>query len=130
MPRCSPPCSTARRRRPTPGRTRSAPPCRPPPALAADRLLADYRPGVGNLAFARTGTPAAAARDQFVKFLDALLADARMGDDIATTNAHFRLSISEADFAAVRRNHRARAELTDIERVIGEPAVGIVARTE
>ena len=53
-----------------------------------------------------------------------------MGDDIAATNAHFRVSISEADFAAVRRNYRARAELTDSERVIGEPAVGIVARTE
>ena len=89
-------------------------------AAAADALLAAYRPGIGNLAFARAATPAASAREQFTSFLDALLADVRMGDDIAATNAHFRSSMAEADFAAVRRNHSARAELSDSERIIGQ----------
>ena len=91
-----------------------------PAAAAADALLAAHRPGVGNLGFLRATTPAALAAEQFVKFLDALLADARMGDDIAATNAHFRLSLADADFATVRRNHSARAELSDSERVVGE----------
>lgn len=101
----------------------------PAAAAAADAVLAAYRPGIGNLAFARPETPAAIAADQFANFLDALLADVRVGDDIALTNAHFRSSMAEADFAAVRRNHLARAELSDSERV-GQPVVGIVARTE
>ena len=92
---------------------------------AAEAVLARHRPGLGNLGFVRPDTDAAAAADQFVKFLDALLADARVGDDIAVTNAHFRSSMAEADFAAVRRNHEARAELSDKDHVIG-----IVAGTE
>ncbi len=92
---------------------------------AADAVLAHFRPGIGNLGFLRADTPEPVAAEQFIKFIDALLADARMGDDIAATNAHFRESMAEADFAAVRRNHRARAELCDKDRVIG-----IVAETE
>ena len=91
-------------------------------AAAADALRGAYRPGRGNLGFARPETPTDEARSQFIKFLDALLADVRMGDDIAVTNAHFRSSMAEDDFTAVRRNHRARAELADSERVIGEAA--------
>lgn len=98
-------------------------------AATADTLLDRHPPGIGNLGFARAATPDEVARDQFLSFLDALLADVRMGDDIAATNAHFRVSMAEADFAAVRRNHRARAELSDSERVLG-PAVGITAGTE
>ena len=89
-------------------------------AAAADALLAAYRPGIGNLAFTRPETPSDAAAEQFAIFLDALLADVRVGDDIAATNAHFRSSMAEADFAAVRRNHLARAELSDSERIIGQ----------
>jgi DNA primase len=85
----------------------------------ADAVLARYRPGIGNLGFVRSETPAAAAAEQFVKFIEALLADARMGDDIAVTNAHFRTTMAEVDFAAVRRNHLARAELCDKDHVIG-----------
>ncbi len=85
----------------------------------ADAVLARYRPGIGNLGFVRPETPAAAAAEQFVKFIEALLADARMGDDIAVTNAHFRSTMAEVDFAAVRRNHLARAELCDKDHVIG-----------
>ncbi|QYE34249.1 DNA primase [Polymorphobacter sp. PAMC 29334] len=92
---------------------------------AADAILARHRPGVGNLGFVRASTPSADAREQFVKFLDALLATARVGDDIAATNSHFRMSMAEADFDAVRRNHQARAELSDKDHVIG-----IVADTE
>jgi len=92
---------------------------------AADAVLARHRPGVGNLGFVRASTPAAEAREQFVNFLDALLATARVGDDIAATNSHFRTSMVEADFDAVRRNHQARAELSDKDHVIG-----IVAETE
>ncbi len=92
-------------------------------AAAADALRAAYRPGRGNLGFARADTDTDEARSQFIKFLDCLLADIRMGDDIAATNAHFRSSMAEADFAAVRRNHLARAELSDSERVIGEQTV-------
>jgi len=44
---------------------------------------------------------------------------AHVGDDIYVTNAHFRLTMAEADFAAVRRNHQARAELCDKDHVIG-----------
>ena len=47
------------------------------------------------------------------------------GDDIALTNAHFRKSMAEADFAAVRRNREARAAMSDKDHVIG-----IVAETE
>ncbi len=91
----------------------------------AAMITAQHRPGIGNLAFIRAGTPTAEAREQFVHFLDALLASARVGDDIAASNSHFRLSLAEADFDAVRRNHNARAELSDKDHVIG-----IVAETE
>jgi DNA primase len=92
---------------------------------AAEAVLAHHRPGIGNLGFVRPSTPADEARDQFVNFLDALLATARVGDDIVATNSHFRSSMAEADFDAVRRNHSARAELSDKDHVIG-----IVAESE
>jgi DNA primase len=91
----------------------------------ADEVLARHRPGLGNLGFVRAGTSLDQATEQFVNFLDALLATARMGDDIAAANSHFRYSLSEPDFDAVRRNHNARAELSDKDHVIG-----IVAETE
>ena len=93
----------------------------PAAATAAEAILAAYRPGIGNLGFVRVNTPATAAREQFVEFLDALLADDRVGDDVTAINAHFRSSMAEADFADVRRNHRARADLSDSERVVGQP---------
>jgi len=99
-------------------------------AASADGLRARFRPGIGNLGFVRGETPDADARDQFVRFLDVLLADARMGDDITVTNAHFRISMAEDDFAAVRRNHDARAGLRDSERLIGDQTVGFAAKTE
>ena len=95
----------------------------------ADGLLAGFRPGIGNLGFLRTGSSQAVASEQFVNFLDALLADARMGDDIAVTNAHFRSSLADADFVAVRRNHAARAHLSDIDRIF-DPTIGFNATSE
>ncbi len=74
------------------------------------RLLAPHPPGHRQPRASRAPTRRSTRRgDQFVKFLDALLADARLGDDIAAANAYFRSSMAEADFAAVRRNHRRRA---------------------
>ncbi|MBV8972168.1 MAG: DNA primase [Sphingomonadaceae bacterium] len=95
---------------------------------AAVTLLAAFRPGIGNLGFLRRDTPLPLAAAQFCRFLDALVADARLGDDIAVTNAHFRTSMAEGDFAAVRRNHEVRAELADGEAVNG--AVGFAVINE
>ncbi len=95
---------------------------------AARGLLDRFRPGIGNLGFLRSDTPPTLAAAQFSRFLDALVADARLGDDIAVTNAHFRISLDEAAFAAVRRNHETRAEMADSEVVNG--AVGITAVNE
>ena len=92
---------------------------------AADAVLARHRPGIGNLGFTRPATPFGEARDQFTGFLDAILATARMGDETSAAASHFRLSLSEPDFDAVRRNHSARAELSDKDHVIG-----IVAESE
>lgn len=86
---------------------------------AVDAVLARHQPGLGNLGFLRPATPVDEARLQFVKFLDALLATARLGDENTAVASHFRQSMAEAEFDAVRRNHRDRAELSDKDHVIG-----------
>lgn len=53
-----------------------------------------------------------------------------MGDDIAVTNSHFRRNMADAEFDAVVRNHRARADLSNRDLVIGDHAIGIVADSE
>ena len=84
-----------------------------------DAVLAAHRPGLGNLAFTRPDTAFDAAIDQLARFLDALLATKRVGDEFYAVTTHFRGSMTESGFEAHRRNLAARAALADKDRVIG-----------
>ena len=94
--------------------------------LAADGLAADaaavlhsHRPGVGNLAFTRADTNLGEATTLLARFLDALLASKRVGDEFYAVTSYFRGSMTESGFEAHRRNLAARAALADKDRVIG-----------
>jgi len=87
-------------------------------AVAAG-VIGGHRAGLGNLAFTRPDTPLAEATEQFARFLDALLASKRVGDEFYAVTSHFRGSMTESGFEAHRRNLAARAALADKDRVIG-----------
>ena len=84
-----------------------------------DGLLQSHRPGLGNLAFTRLATPLDEAAALLARFLDALLATKRAGDEFSAVSTHFRSNISESGFDAHRRNLMARAALADKDQVIG-----------
>ena len=86
---------------------------------ALDGLLQSHRPGLGNLAFTRRDTPIDDAASQLARFLDALLATKRAGDEFSAVRSYFRSSISESGFDAHRRNLAVRAALADKDQVIG-----------
>jgi len=86
---------------------------------ALDSLLQSHRPGLGNLAFTRPETPLDEAATQLRRFLDALLASKRAGDEFTAATSYFRSNISESGFDAHRRNLVTRAALADKDQVIG-----------
>jgi len=95
-------------------------------ALAADGLdtaveaiLQAHRPGLGNLAFTRPDCDIDEAVELLARFLDALLASKRVGDEFYAVTSYFRGSMTESGFEAHRRNLAARAALADKDRVIG-----------
>ena len=84
-----------------------------------DALLQSHRPGLGNLAFTRPGTPLDDAAEQLARFLEALLATKRAGDEFSAVTTYFRSNISESGFDAHRRNLGVRTALADKDQVIG-----------
>ena len=84
-----------------------------------DAVLARYRPGIGNLAFTRLDTDLGEATTLLARFLDALLASKRVGDEFYAVTSYFRGTMTELGFEAHRRNLAARAALADKDRVIG-----------
>jgi len=86
---------------------------------ALDGLLQSHRPGLGNLAFMRLETPLDEAASLLARFLDALLASKRAGDEFSAVTSYFRSNISESGFDAHRRNLGVRAALADKDQVIG-----------